>query len=679
MSLGNFHVIDVAVILAYLALVIFLGHRGAQKGGGSDGFFLAGRKLGRVYQFFLNFGNATDANGAVSTASLVYRQGASGVWLGFQMVFLNPYYWFMNVWFRRARLVTMADLFTDRLGSRALASFYALFQIAIIVFVVIGFGNLVTYKICSALVVKPETSWTAAERDSVEGYRELEHLRRTPPTDAAATARFDHLREREARGELRSYVTALPVLPFYITYTVVVGLYVILGGLAATALNEVLQSLIIIAFSVILIPAGLAAIGGAEQMAVRLPASMFELVGSGAAAQQVTGLALVAILLVAIIQINGIAGNMGVAGSASDEQAARFGAVAGTYGKRLMFILWAFTGLIAAALFQGEDSLSDPDLAWGLMSRQLLGPGLLGLMVTGVLAANMSTISAQSVAASALFVRNLWAPLRPGLTDAGAMRAGRWTIFVLLVAGVYAALQLDNVFSALVLVQTVNVPVGATVWLMFFWRRLTVPAVWTAIIVSTSLNIVGPYVLPKLEAVRTHEVLTVRVEDSAGRLQSVYFENVGRSQPANPASPLVGSGRLHLELVVLKLVGVDPAAMSAGHRFAARFFVDALTPFFFLILVSLITRAPDRARIDQFYGKMKTPVGATPELELTAVDETLRNPHRFDDTKLLGAGSSWEFGRWDRNDAIGFLACCAISGGIILLFWLLLRWAAGGA
>jgi hypothetical protein len=79
---GNFHVIDVTVILAYLALVIYLGHRGAQQGGGSDGFFLAGRKLGKLYQFSLNFGNATNANGAVSTASLVHRQGASGVWLG---------------------------------------------------------------------------------------------------------------------------------------------------------------------------------------------------------------------------------------------------------------------------------------------------------------------------------------------------------------------------------------------------------------------------------------------------------------------------------------------------------------------------------------------------------------------------------------------------------------------
>jgi solute:Na+ symporter, SSS family len=679
MFLGHFHVLDLAVIAAYLGFVIFLGHRGAKKSGGTDGFFLAGRSLGKIYQFFLNFGNATDANGAVSTASLVYRQGASGVWLGFQLVFLNPYYWFMNAWFRRVRLVTMADLFTDRLGSRGLASFYALFQVAIIVFVVIGFGNLVTYKISSALIVKPESAWTAAERASVEGYRELVHLNRpAAPRDAATEARLAHLREREARGELRSYVTALPEVPFYLVYTLVVGFYVILGGLAATALNEVLQSIIIVLFSIILIPAGFAALGGAEQLAVRLPDEMFALIGSGGAAQQVTGLALLAILLVAVVQINGIVGNMGVAGSARNEYAARFGAVAGTYGKRLMFILWAFTGLIAAALFQGERSLSDPDLAWGLMSRELLGPGLLGLMLTGVLAANMSTISAQAVAASALCVRNLLQPLRPGLTETGALFAGRCAIFVLLAVGVFAATLLDNVFSALVLVQTVNVPVGAAVLLMFFWRRLTVPAVWTALIVSTALNIAGPYALAQVGSLRSHPVLTTRVEE-AGRLSPVYFESVARLDPADPASPLRGSGRLHLELVVLKLAGLEPASMTAGHRFAARFFVDALTPFLFLILVSLVTRPPERARVDRFFGKMKTPVGATPELEAAAMAETAREPGRFNRTKLFGPDSSWEFAKWDRTDAVGFLVCCAISGAIILVFWLLLRWAAGGA
>ena len=71
--------VDVAVVVAYLAAVVWIGRRAAARPS-EDGFFLAGRKLGKLYQFFLNFGNATEPQGAVSTASFVYQQGAPGSW-----------------------------------------------------------------------------------------------------------------------------------------------------------------------------------------------------------------------------------------------------------------------------------------------------------------------------------------------------------------------------------------------------------------------------------------------------------------------------------------------------------------------------------------------------------------------------------------------------------------------
>ena len=121
------------------------------------------------------FGNATEPQGAVSTASLVFQRGVTGVWFSFQTVFMNPYFWFMNTWFRRVRLVTAADLFEDRFGSRGLSRLYALFQV-VVACVFLGFGNYVAYKIASSLVVKPEIEWTSAERSSVDDYRELKVL-----------------------------------------------------------------------------------------------------------------------------------------------------------------------------------------------------------------------------------------------------------------------------------------------------------------------------------------------------------------------------------------------------------------------------------------------------------------------------------------------------------------------
>ena len=674
MTIGSLHVIDLLIVVAYLVIVIYFGHRASKAASDGEGFFLAGRKLGKLYQFLLNFGNSTDANGAVSTASLVYQQGVSGVWLSLQTLFMNPYYWFMNLWFRRVRLMTVADLFEDRLGSRGLARFYAIFQIMASVVVTLGFGNLISYKISASLMTKPETSWSAAERASVAGYQEMKVLEKQAMAGALAPeqlTRLNTLHDANVRGELRSYVTALEPWSFYFFYTLIVGIYVVMGGLTATAMNEALQGVLTVVFSILLIPLGLAAIGGWSQLAEKVPAGMLELFGN--AASNVTEWTVLAILFVSVVQIHGIIGNMSVSGSAKNEYAARFGAVAGTYAKRIMIVLWAFAGLIAIAMYQGANALSDPDETWGVMSRQLLAPGLLGLMLIGLLANNMDTVAAQTMAIAALFVRNVYRHLRPNLTDRESVKAGRWAIAVALTIGIVAATQMTSVFSVVQLLLTVNVPFGAAVVLIFLWRRLTPTAVWVAVIASALVNIILPLVVPVVPALRQHPALVEQTAPNGiGRRDAVFFESVVRSQPNDASSALEGRGRFHLELFILDRLGINMAEKTASARFAARFFFDGLFPFALLMLVSYVTRQPPKPLVDQFYGKMKTPVGMTPELEEAAMAETLRDPHRLDHRKLFPR-TAWEFTKWDRVDTIGFLVCCAVSGAILAAFALLLR------
>ncbi len=682
MRLGSLHLVDLLIILGYLALVVYIGRRAAAAAASEEGFFLAGRKLGKLYQFFLNFGNATDANGAVSTASLVYQKGASGVWLSLQTLFMNPYYWFMNPWFRRVRLITVADLFEDRFGSRALARFYAIFQIFATVIVIIGFGNLVGYKVTASLLVKPEVQWTADERASVEGYRELKALeaaRAAAPLDAGQEARLGELREQDKRGELRSYVSWIHGTTgkwlYYLIYTLIVGGYIVMGGLAAAAVNEAFQGVLIVIFSFLLIPFGLAFIGGWDRLSERVPAEMFNLLGGGGGG--IGGWELAGIFLISIVQIHGIIGNMAVAGSARDEFAARFGAVSGTYAKRIMIILWALCGLIAIAIYQGADTLSDPDSAWGSMALLLLKPGFLGLMMAGLLAANMSTIAAQTMAVSALFVRNVYHYLVPGTTERGTVLAGRLAIVVILATGVVAAASMDNVYAVVQLLLTVNVPFGAAVLLIFFWRRLTAAAVWSAVVVSALLNIITPsWIAPNLTAVTHSPALTQQV-DFEGRPRAVYFERVVRERPGDPASAWQGQGRFHVELWVLNHAGLDVAALTPSGRNAARFIYDGLFPFVVLILVSLFTRRPEARRTDLFFGKMKTVVQPDPAADLAEMEATRRDPGRFNHTKLFGPDSNWEFARWTKVDAVGFIACLGVSCAILAGFWLLLRTAAG--
>ncbi len=676
MSLGNFHIIDVAVIILYLSAVIYFGYRNTKQSVSEEGFFLAGRKLGRLYQFFLSFGNATEPQGAVSTASLVLQRGVTGVWFAFTTVFMNPYFWFMNTWFRRVRLVTLADMFEDRLGSRGLSRFYALFQV-FVACALLGFGNFVAYKIASSITIKPESAWTAAERATVDGYLELKQLEQTATAGSLPSTlqpRLDALRDQHARGKLHSYITVLPSLPFYLIFAAVVGSYMILGGMAAAAINEALQGILIIVFSLLLIPTGLKSIGGWGQLAHRVPHDMLNLFGGEGGSP----LFIFSVLFAGLVQIHGLSHNMGIYGSAKNEFAARFGGVSGAYMKRVMIVLWAFAGIIAVALF-GPNGLADPDAAWGVMTTQLLGPGFLGLMLAGVLAGTMSTVAAKALAIASLFVRNFCRHIWPDMTQLQAVRAARWTIFAVLVLGVISAEAMNDVETLVKLVLTVNIPFGAAVILMFFWRRLTCAAVWSSVAMSATAILLIPLIAAKIPAVAQQSALTQTVAGLGGKPVPVYFKQVVRTDPANLASAMEGHGRFNFECWLLSRAGLDPAKLTPSGRETAQFLFDGLFPFAVLILMSLVTRPPERERVDQFYGKMKTPVGATPELEAAAMAETRANPHRFDHTKLLRKNSAWEFAKWDRVDTVGFLGCCATSGAIILIFWLLLSAAAGTA
>ncbi len=678
MIFGSLHVLDLAIILSYLIAVVYIGKRAAKGTTSEEGFFLAGRKLGKLYQFFLNFGNATEPQGAVSTASFVYQQGAPGSWLSFQTVFMNPYFWFMNVWFRRVRLTTLSDLFEDRFASRGLSLFYAIFQI-LVACVFLGFGNVTAYKIASSLVVRPEAAWTVADRAAVEGYHELKRLEKQSVAGALAPEarpRLERLRDQSARGELKSYVTVLNDIAFYAVFTLVVGSYIVLGGMAAAAVNEGLQSVLIIVFSLLLIPTGLHAIGGWAALGQKVPKHMFDLFGAGAAEQfSVYGLG--AILLVSIVQNAGLSHNMGICGSAKNEFAARTG-VSGTYLKRLMIIMWSFAGLIAVAMFS-PGGLSDPDAVWGAMSNQLLGPGLIGLMLAGVLAGTMSTLAAKALAISSLFVRNVYRQIWPEITQKQGVFFARCTIVAVLILGTVSAWLMRDFFSIVNLVLTVNLPFGAAVLLTFFWRRLTAPAVWWCVVLTALLVLVVPWTASQIPALRRNPELTRMGAAPNSPPAPVFFNKVVRERPDDPSSLLVAAGglnRLNVECWVLSKVGVDVVTLTKTQRVTLQFFFDSLFPFVVLLVASLLTRPTDPERVARFYGKMKTPVGETPELEAAALEETQRHPARYDHTKLL-RGSNWEFCKWDRVDTIGFLACSALSGMIVLLFVGLLRWAAG--
>ncbi|MFA9455053.1 MAG: sodium:solute symporter, partial [Candidatus Aminicenantaceae bacterium] len=436
------HPIDVGIILLYVIVILWLGKRAGAGTKTTDDFYLAGRKLGKFYQFFLNFGCSTNADQAVAVSREIYRQGIGGMWIQFLVLFLTPFYWFSVYFFRRVRLVTIGDYFTERFKSEFLGGSYAVF-ILIMAFLSGGIGYMVAAKTMMAMTPKPLEKCSVEERLSIDQFREYQALRAqvNEGLNEEEQVRYETLNEMNKRGELHSFVSYTNPLLFYFIYAVIVGIYTMLGGFRAAAITDAIQGILIIFFSLILIPIGLSKISGFSGLHASVPDYMFELFGS-ATMSEYAWYTIMAMVLANLVSIIAVAPGMATAGSAKDEMTARLGMIGGMFLKRLIMIFWALAGLLAIGLYMGR--LHDPDLIWGYMTKDLLFPGAIGLMLVGILAANMSTLDAGSVSHAALFIKNIYQPLRPSRTEQHYLLVSKFAIAAILLGGIVVALFIDN-------------------------------------------------------------------------------------------------------------------------------------------------------------------------------------------------------------------------------------------
>jgi SSS family solute:Na+ symporter len=697
MFIWGLHIVDFGIVLFYVALILWIGKRAGEKTKTTGDFFLAGRKLGKFYQFFLNFGCSTNADQAVAVSREIYRTGIGGMWIQYLVLFLTPFYWFSVFFFRRIRLTTIGDFFTERFNSKSLGASYAIF-ILLMSILGGGIGYMVAAKTMMAMTPKSPEQQTKEERLSVEQYREYQALRNQLDDGLSQTeqTKYDELNEKNKRGELHSFISHTNPILFYFIYAVIVGIYTMLGGFRAAAITDAIQGLLIITFSMILIPIGLHKIGGFSGLHASVPDYMFELFGS-VTMSEYAWYTILGMVLANLVSIIAVAPGMQTAGSAKNEMTARFGMIGGMFFKRFIMIFWALAGLLAIGLYTGI--LNDPDLIWGYMSKDLLFPGAIGLMLVGILAANMSTLDASAVSYSALFIKNIYQPFKPEKSEKHYLFVGRIAIGVTLLGGIAVALYVNNLLELFKYIISIPAIYGASIWLGFMWRRLTKTAVATQVVICLIIYAVIPNLFPTLNwakhnptflqetqpkvIVYTTSALKIDVEEGNADFvgQSipkqhviepvgVYFERVARVDPSDPDSTKVGLGRFHAELWVLSWFGIDFSGLKKSQLVAVRFFFDALFPFLFLFLISFFTKPAPKPNLDRFYAKLHTPVQKTEEEDKQALQESYKNPGKLEKDKIK-PGSNWEIMKPTKLDALGFGGSWILVGVIILLLWLM--------
>ena len=149
-----------------------------------------------------------------------------------------------------------------------------------------------------------------------------------------------------------------------------------------------------------------------------------------------------------------------------------------------------FLGLAAAALYP-QGSLPEPGEAWARLVRTYAPAGLLGVLVAGVLAAYMSTISTEMNWGASYIVNDLYRPLvRRARNERHYVWVGRLGSLILFALSMVVAYYFVQGLRAWFLF--INSVVFAFIlplsWLRFFWWRLNIYGESAALIVGLPLS-----------------------------------------------------------------------------------------------------------------------------------------------------------------------------------------------
>ncbi len=277
---------------------------------------------------------------------------------------------------------------------------------------------------------------------------------------------------------------------------------------------------------------------------------------------------------------------------AKDLRSAQNGTLIGAALKMCVPIIVTLPGLLGLAVLYASDGSplvlvpeSDPRArithytfndVLPLLMGQYLGPGLLGLGVTAMIAGFMSGMAGNVSAFATVWTYDVYKPLlRKNASDSHYLAMGRWCSVVgvlVSIAAAYSLLWFSNILEFLqVLVFFFIVPLFGTVILGMLWKRAT-PAggFWgfvAAIVFSMGMWV---YVHTFPEGYRPQPKVTlgagavVQVEREAGRIRAVRVErgtvdtvNVAAPEAASPAGQVTVAGQPVTLPAVMRVARAD--------------------------------------------------------------------------------------------------------------------------
>jgi Na+/proline symporter len=281
---------------------------------------------------------------------------------------------------------------------------------------------------------------------------------------------------------------------------IVTAAYTVASGLSGVAYTDAYQFGIFLIGNIILVPIVLAGAGGMEQVYQAI-----EMTRGASGAETLLrvippadGLGGLTILAFAVQGLFFAASPTGGEGfTAQRFMAARneFHAQVGQLFNAILTLIvrvvpFLFLGLIAAALY-APGTVAEPGEIWAMMVRTYAPVGLLGLLVAGIFAAYMSTISTLMNWGASYVVNDFYKPfIRPEESERHYVWVGRLGSILIFGLSLFVAYYFVEGLRAWFLF--INSVVFAFIlplsWLRFFWWRLNIYGEAAALIIGLPLS-----------------------------------------------------------------------------------------------------------------------------------------------------------------------------------------------
>ncbi len=425
-SVNSLNFVDKAVLVIYLVAIVGIGcwagirSRKGKEQGGKD-YFLAGGSLRWPMIGLALFSTNISTIHLVGFAEEGYKNGlvaGNFEWMApFLLIVLAL---FFAPFYIRSRVATLPD-FLERRYSRSCRDWLAFISIISAIFIHIGF-----------------TLYTGAV--VLEG------------------------------------LFGIPIIYSIIGATLLTGLYTIVGGLMAVVVTESIQTVVLLAGSIVLTIYGLIEVGGWDGIVANVEPvklSMLRKEGDYSWYSMLLGYPVIGLWYWCADQtiVQRVLG-------AKDENHARVGPLFAGFIKVLPVFIFVLPGVMLVALNNIDPKqyapLEESKDAYAYLIKNLLPTGLTGVMAAALLAALMSTVSGALNSIATLFSYDLYKRWKPNTSDRSLVFIGRIATFVAMIIAIIWSNYIgrfEGIYNGCIsMISYIAPPITAVFLLGVFWK-----------------------------------------------------------------------------------------------------------------------------------------------------------------------------------------------------------------